>query len=220
MNLNSKSETAPDASLEEKPVRPLRERLREETGRAVMAAAEEVFAAQGMHAARMEEIAARAGVSVGTVYNHFEDRDALLSALLAARRAELCQRLDLALEHGAKEPFTRQLERFVAALFEHFESHRPFLTLVIEGEHVRQTAAPHGKGSQAMTEIYRRIETLLRRGVQKKELRSDGAALWPALFMGSIKGVLVFEIYQPGRGSIIERAPELVRFFLQGAKSC
>jgi len=199
-------------------VRPLRERLREETGRAIMSAAEEVFAAQGMHAARMEEIAARAGVSVGTVYNHFEDRDALLSALLVARRAELCERLDRALEHGAKEPFPKQLERFVAALFEHFESHRPFLTLVIEGEHARNTAAPQRNG-QAMTEINTRVETLMRRGLQKKELRQDGASLWPALFMGSIKGVLVYEIYKPGRGSILLRAPDLVRFFLEGAKS-
>jgi AcrR family transcriptional regulator len=51
----------------------LRERLREEAARAILAAAEEVFATDGLQA-RMERIAEQAGVAVGTLYNHFEDR--------------------------------------------------------------------------------------------------------------------------------------------------
>ena len=60
----------------------LKTRLRAETARVITAAAEEVFAAKGLHDAKVEEIAARAGVSVGTVYNHFEDRDGLLQVLI------------------------------------------------------------------------------------------------------------------------------------------
>ena len=223
MNPNSKSESQRESSGASAPgaVRPLRERLREETSRAIVAAAEKVFAAQGIHAARMEEIAASAGVSVGTVYNHFEDRDALLTALLADRRAELCARLDLALDQGAREPFPLQLERFITALFLHFESHRPFLSIVIEGEHARSPTLPPpcAKPSEAMNEIYQRAEKLMHRGVQKKVLRGEGALLWPALFMGCVKGALVQEIYRPSAASLVARAPELVRFFLEGAKA-
>src|SRR5919201_3557298 len=77
VNQNSRSEHG---------VKSLRERLRAETGRAIAAAAEETFAANGVREARIEEIAARAGVSVGTVYNHFEDREALLNGLVERRR--------------------------------------------------------------------------------------------------------------------------------------
>src|SRR3569832_253067 len=75
MNRRSVSELAPQT---------LRERHRSTTIETVLAAAEQVFADQGLHAAHMGEIASRAGVSVGTLYNHFKDREALLAGLLQA----------------------------------------------------------------------------------------------------------------------------------------
>src|SRR5213075_2067540 len=97
----------PDSTNEAR-IRPLRERLRAETARAIAVTAEEVFAARGVRDAHMEEIAQRAGVSVGTVYNHFEDRETLLTALIEARRQELAALLDRTLAAAAKEPFAAQ----------------------------------------------------------------------------------------------------------------
>ena len=79
----------------------LRQRLRAETRAAILAAAEEVFAARGLRGARMEAIASRAGVAVGTLYNHFQDREALLSALIQSRRQALLDRVDRALAGGS-----------------------------------------------------------------------------------------------------------------------
>jgi AcrR family transcriptional regulator len=64
---------------------PLRERFRREVASSIAAAAEEVFAEQGLHASHVGDIAKRAGVAVGTLYNYYEDRDALLAALLRER---------------------------------------------------------------------------------------------------------------------------------------
>ncbi|BCJ31394.1 TetR/AcrR family transcriptional regulator [Actinocatenispora sera] len=50
----------------------------------VLEAAQEVFAAEGLGAST-EQIARRAGVGVGTVFRHFPTKEALLSAVLAAR---------------------------------------------------------------------------------------------------------------------------------------
>lgn len=48
----------------------------------IVAAAREVLAEQGIEA-QMDDIAARAGVGVGTVYRHFPTKDALVGALAA-----------------------------------------------------------------------------------------------------------------------------------------
>src|SRR5438552_14452213 len=115
-------------------VQKLKERFRDETFGVIMAAAEEVFARPGLHGAHMAEIAARAGVAVGTVYNHFNDREALLGALLDARRKELVARLDRNLAAVAGQRFAEQLDALVRGLLEHFEAHRPFLSILNQGE--------------------------------------------------------------------------------------
>src|SRR5438132_239204 len=112
----------------------LKERQRAEAAQAIAAAAEEVFASKGLREARMEEIAARAGVSVGTVYNHYHDRDALLRDLVEGRRAELARKLDAALQAAKAEPFREQLRRFSRTVFEHFEAHRGFLAIMLQSD--------------------------------------------------------------------------------------
>jgi AcrR family transcriptional regulator len=46
-------------------------------------AALEVAAERGVHATRVADIAARAGVTVGTIYRYFSDKDAVIDAALA-----------------------------------------------------------------------------------------------------------------------------------------
>lgn len=50
----------------------------QETRKALLKAAAEVFAAQGLHGTRLEEIAQRVGVTKGAIYSHFEGREDLL----------------------------------------------------------------------------------------------------------------------------------------------
>lgn len=45
-------------------------------------AALELCAERGVHATRVADVAARAGVTVGTVYRYFHDKDALIDAAL------------------------------------------------------------------------------------------------------------------------------------------
>src|SRR5437764_21209 len=85
MNPRSESAIAPPR---------LRGKFREVTRAAILEAAEEVYSRQGLGSGRMEQVAASAGVSVGTLYNYFENREALVGAVLAARRRELLDRIE------------------------------------------------------------------------------------------------------------------------------
>jgi AcrR family transcriptional regulator len=67
--------------------RPLRADAARNRARVIAAAGAE-FAERGPEA-QMEDVARRAGVGVGTVYRHFETKDALIDALLDARFRQL-----------------------------------------------------------------------------------------------------------------------------------
>ena len=69
----------------------LRQAKKEKTARAILEAALARFTADGIDAARMEEIAATAEVSVGTLYNYFGSKQSLLMALFAAEVGEMLE---------------------------------------------------------------------------------------------------------------------------------
>ncbi len=180
-------------SLHEAPPRPLRERIRETTTNAILAAAEDVFADAGVHAARMDAIAARAGVSVGTLYNHFEDREALLVGLLAARRGELLAKIDGALREAAKRPLRERLRGILGAFLSHCEAHRKFIRIVLQHEvglH-RQAAA---KKLDTMREIHERIAGEMKRGVKELALRPELGDLGATFLLGMLRALMVRDL--------------------------
>ena len=185
-----------------------------------MAAAEEVFGEQGLQAAHVGDIAVRAGVSVGTLYNHFEDRDALLSALLDARCEEMLSRVDEAAAQVAAEPFEAQLERFVRALFENFDAHRRFFSIFFEMDSAHGRAAfpaPLRKPRPRLAELHQRLDELMKRGVKQRALRSDDAELYSAMLMGMVKAIVIRDFDGKARFDVPGRARQVTRFFLQGA---
>lgn len=71
------------------PELPIRQRIRQEFRAAIMEAALDVFSERGFPDAQMREIAGRAGVAVGTLYNLFKSKEDLYSALLREHAFEL-----------------------------------------------------------------------------------------------------------------------------------
>src|SRR4051812_12638687 len=71
----------------------LKSQLRETVRTQILDAAEELIAARGFQSAPLALIARRAGVAVGTLYNYFADRDAMIRALFESRRAVLRPKL-------------------------------------------------------------------------------------------------------------------------------
>ena len=64
----------------------------------LLGAAQEIFVAQGYHAAAMDDIAERAGVSKPVLYQHFPGKLELYLALLEEHATELVKRVRTALE--------------------------------------------------------------------------------------------------------------------------
>ena len=203
----------------EAPVQSLRDRIRETTARTILAAAEEVFADAGLHAARMDDIAARAGVSVGTLYNHFQDRDALLNGLQEARRTELLGAVDAVLGRAPKLPFRERLRAMLVVLLEHVERHRRFVHIVLQrevGRYQDKFPLAGGKSADTMRELHGRLDKLMKQGVREKALRADTADLAAVFLLGMIRGLVIRDAVLGAEGRIVDEVDRLCRAFLGG----
>ncbi|PTL78710.1 TetR/AcrR family transcriptional regulator [Vitiosangium sp. GDMCC 1.1324] len=200
-------------SAKRAPAPRLRARLREATGDAIRAAAEQVFSEQGF-GARMEDIAERAGVSVGTLYNHFEDRNALLLELIRVRREALMTRVDAVLTKVEGRAFQEQLRALLDTTFAHFREHARFFAIVMQSELVRSAGFPQKAGTLA--EISTRMERLIQRGVASGELRREGSEFYASLLLGMVRGLLMKAADTQRSDELQRGADVLLQVFLKG----
>ncbi len=202
-------------SSAERPAR-LRDRLREETAAAILSAAEESFASDGLQA-RMESIAGRAGVAVGTVYNHFQDREALLAELVRSRRAVLLRRLDAAVaEEG---PFAELLRRFLQALFGHWTEHWRFMGILVQAQLLGKPPRPGGAPPSILQEVNARAGRVVARGLAEGALRPGERDLYAAVLVGMARGALLHDLEASRPAPLAERLEQVVELFLRGSGS-
>jgi AcrR family transcriptional regulator len=93
----------------------------------IVTAAEQVFAERGFEAAKVQDIAALVGLSMGTIYAVFPSKEDLFRALLEERGRELLQ-----LARGVvdrKAPPRETLAALSAAYIDYFVAHPDFLRL-------------------------------------------------------------------------------------------
>lgn len=98
--------------------------------KAILDAAEAVFAEKGMHVARVQDVAARAGLSVGAIYNYFEQKEDILVALLGERMTALCEEFDARPEDPTA--FDAHLVARVTRFLRYITSHRAFFQVASE----------------------------------------------------------------------------------------
>ena len=106
----------------------------------LLAAAGEVFAANGYHAAAMDEIAERAGVSKPVLYQHFPGKLELYLALLQTHTDELINGVTGALESTSDNKL--RVQAAVGAYFDFVDSEGEAFRLVFQSD-IRGEPAVH-----------------------------------------------------------------------------
>lgn len=188
----------------------LRDRLREQTQSAILDAAEAVVTAEGLQA-RIDAIAARAGVAVGTLYNHFGDREAIVQAVLMRNRDSLHAALD-AVAATPSPRFADDLQRFVRELVEHWLRHGAFLAVVLQ-ERVRDPAFSC-KRNELIAPLRAHAGALVARGVREGLLRSGHDERFADFLLGLVRTEMV-QSTEDGRHGAEPAA--IADFFLHGA---
>jgi TetR/AcrR family transcriptional regulator len=186
----------------------LRDRARHEVE--VLAAAERLFAARGYDATTIAEVAAEAGFAVGTLYNLFGSKEAILDRLLETHLRALVAGVeaDMAAAPGPRE----KLEASVLARVRYLVEHRDFFRLYVSevpgangyGDANGLVAVWVEKQIKQLAEVFRELRP-----------RTDPATL-ALLFFSATRSYIVERVLRAKRPSRPSEVVTVVRTLLDG----
>jgi AcrR family transcriptional regulator len=107
----------------------------------LLAAAQDVFVANGYHSAAMDEIAERAGVSKPVLYQHFPGKLELYQALLETHVDELVNRVSTALESTSDNKL--RVQATIGAYFDFVDREGQAFRMVFESDLRGEPAVEH-----------------------------------------------------------------------------
>ena len=148
----------------------------------ILAAASEAFAERGVET-QMDDVAARAGLGVGTLYRHFATKEALTAALMARKFEQILEVVRRGIDREDGEPF----EVFADVLREGAE--------VTAADAAAQDALMRVGGSWSdvvpiQLELQAAMQVLMDRAQQAGTMRSDVSAADIAMIMCGVSATM------------------------------
>ena len=153
----------------------------------------QIFAREGYHRAKMEAVAAEAGIGKGTVYEYFRSKTDLFLALHEHMLSELkaFYMKELA---GIRQP-SLMLERFIAVAFQTFRLWEPFFLVFFdfwaEGGRGEQQALLQTRLREAYAVSRSDIAAIISAGVEDGSFRCHNPLLAAATILASLDGLVL-----------------------------
>ena len=148
---------------------------------AILAAALEEFSGRGFAAARLDDVARRAGVAKGTIYLYFRDKEALFQELVRAELSPVVAALEAA--QRADMPLRAVAERLVSIFArEIFTTHRKDVMRLVLTEGTRFPAIAEFYFHEVVERVMAVIRSLAQRAVERGDLPNDALVRFPQLF--------------------------------------
>ena len=162
---------------------------RQQSGRAAKAAARrdaildaalDEFSARGFAAARLDDVAKRAGVAKGTIYLHFDDKESLFQELIRSKMSPVVGSLELAFatELPLRAIVDQAIEIFVGQVY---GTHRQQLIRLIISEGPRFPVIAEFYYREVLSRILKAVRALLRRALERGEIADDMLIRFPQL---------------------------------------
>ncbi|MBX9841246.1 MAG: TetR/AcrR family transcriptional regulator; helix-turn-helix transcriptional regulator [Xanthobacteraceae bacterium] len=147
---------------------------------AILAAALDEFSARGFAAARLDDVARRAGVAKGTIYLYFADKEALFQELI---RAELSPVVGGLIQVSHADIPIRQFAHHLVDVFvrEVFETRRKDVIRLVLTEGGRFPKLAEFYHQEIIARVLQAVRGLLRRAVERGELKHDALVKYPQL---------------------------------------
>ena len=185
--------------------KPKRQQRAEERPREIWAAALDVFAEKGFAAAKLDDIARRAGVSKGTLYLYFEDKAGLFRAVV---RDTVAPNIDAvrSMVEGVELPFADVIRLFLprfAALTGQVRVGAVAKMVIGESRNFPELAKVWH--DEVVTKALGMIAGLIERAQARDEVRGGDPRLHAFTLMGPmLMGILWRETLEPAGGAALD----------------
>jgi AcrR family transcriptional regulator len=157
----------------------------------IITAALEVFADRGFAATKLEDVARRAGVTKGTIYLYFENKDALFKALIRQTIVPVIAKGEAIAEAftgPARDLFERLVREYWRLVGETSLSNIPRL-MIAEAGNFPQLARFYYE--EVVTRGHRLMEGVLERGIKAGEFKKVNLAVATKLAMAPLLHAVV-----------------------------
>jgi AcrR family transcriptional regulator len=147
---------------------------------AILAAALEEFAARGFAAARLDDVAKRAGVAKGTIYLHFRDKDALFQEIVRSLMGPFVGTIEQVLQSDIP---LKLLAGQIVELFvrEVFETRRKDIIRLMMTEGPRFPKLAEFYYREVLSKIFAGARKRLQRAVDAGEIKHASLVRFPQL---------------------------------------
>jgi len=147
---------------------------------AILDAALDEFSAKGFAAARLEDVAKRAGIAKGTIYLYFADKESLFQELIRAKMVPVVGSLELAFGTGL--PLRAVVEQAVEIFVrEVYGTRRKEVIRLMISEGPRFPALAEFYYREVLSRLLTALRRLMQRAHERGELSSDALVRFPML---------------------------------------
>lgn len=161
----------------------LRRRRKDARPAEIILAGLDEFAEKGFAAARLEDVATRAGVVKGTIYRYFESKEALFEAALKSRLPPVFENIDGMIEEF-RGPTADLLRLVITRLYqEMFGSELQVLVRIILIEGGRFPAIAEFYHRESISRGRGLLTAIVKRGVARGEFRAGPASELPMVIV-------------------------------------
>lgn len=155
----------------------------------ILDAALKLFDEVGFDAARVDDIAAQAGVSKGGVYLYFKSKTAILEALIARDVAPVAAAAAMLADHGRDDPLGT-LRLILSTLPQRLDDPRLFAIprlVIASSNRFPEIAATYQR--EVISRVQTAIITLVRGAIEKGQMRAAD----PLVVCRALMGLAIFE---------------------------